>query len=206
MIDLNKENPWGANLILSKEDPWGINYIGIAETGQIKKEVADYIEEWLIDISRQSNYQTHEETFMYQLKELDYSWNLKNKVLSTSPNNLKTKNAMQELEYIYRNLESCVQGKVIRSEIINLSPNSSIRTHKDRGDLLYLSRRFHIPIITNEMCTFTVDGEVFHLEEGNVYELNNRRYHSVQNSSNKNRIHLIVDVLPIAYTKNIEFL
>lgn len=205
MIELNKENPWGANFLLSKEDDWGINHIGLVETSQIKKEVAEYIDEWLIDISRQTNYQTHEETFMYQLKELDYSWNLKDNVLSTSPNSLKTKNAIEEIQYIYKNLESYVQGKVIRSEIINMSPNSSIRTHKDRGDLLYLSRRFHIPIITNPMCTFTVDGKVFYLEEGNVYELNNRRYHSVQNSSNKNRIHLIIDVLPIDYTKSIEF-
>jgi aspartyl/asparaginyl beta-hydroxylase (cupin superfamily) len=206
MIELDRENPWGANFLLSKEDNWGINHLGVTETTEIKKEVNEYVEEWLIDVSRQTSYQTHEETFMYQLKELDYAWNLKDKVVSTSPNNLKTKNAIKELEYIYKNLESCVQGKVVRSEIINLSPNSSIRTHKDRGDLLYLSRRFHIPIITNPMCTFTVEGKIFHLEEGNVYELNNRRYHSVQNSSDKNRIHLIVDVLPIAYTNNIEFL
>ena len=124
MIDLNKENPWGANLILSKEDPWGINYIGIAETVQIKKEVADYIEEWLIDISRQSNYQTHEETFMYQLKELDYSWNLKNKVLSTEAkpeevskieSGLEKVQDIKDEEVVSENFLKKATGKVLKS-------------------------------------------------------------------------------------------
>lgn len=192
--------------ILSKEDSWGINHFGIVKIDEIKKEVCEYIEEWLIDISRQNMFQTHEQTFMYQLKELDYGWNLKDKIKSTSPNTFKTESAIDELKTIYNNLELLVNGRVVRCEVINMSPHSRVRTHKDTSDLLYLSRRFHIPIITNENCTFTVEEQKFHLKEANLYELNNRRYHSVENFSDQNRIHLIIDVLPDEYTENIEFL
>lgn len=192
--------------ILSKEDNWGINHLGLVKIAEIKKEVIQYIDEWLIDVSRQNTFQTHEQTFMYQLKELDYGWNLKDNIKSTSPNTFKTDGAREEVEKIYKILESLVEGKVVRCEVINMSPNSRIRTHKDTSDLLYLSRRFHVPIITNKECTFIVEEQSFHLEEANLYELNNRRYHSVQNFSDENRIHLIVDILPNQYTENIEFL
>jgi hypothetical protein len=193
-------------MILNKEDSWRINNFGPVVIDGIKKEVTEYVSEWLIDTSRQETYQTHEDTFMYQLKELDYEWNLKNKIESTSPNNFKTKEANDEVKKIYHKLERLVDGKVIRSEVINMSANSRIRTHKDRTDLLYVSRRFHIPIITNKKCTFTVERETFYLEEANLYELNNRKYHSVENDSNQNRVHLIVDVLPNEYTENVHFL
>jgi|688.fasta_scaffold191438_3 hypothetical protein len=190
----------------SKENPWRINNFGFVFVDSIKKEITEYVEEWLIDTSRQEKFQSHEKTFMYQLKELDYEWNLKDKINSTSPNNFKTKEANDEIKNIYKKLEELVVGKVIRSEVINLLPNSRIRTHKDRSDLLYVSRRFHIPILTNKECTFTVEREVFQLESSTLYELNNRKYHSVENSSNENRVHLIIDVLPIQYIGNVEFL
>jgi aspartyl/asparaginyl beta-hydroxylase (cupin superfamily) len=193
-------------MIPSKEDPWRINHIGTVVIDSIKKEVSEYVNEWLIDTSRQETYQTHEDTFMYQLKELDYEWNLKDPIKSTSPNNFKTKEANEEIEKIYSILETLVGGRVIRSEVISMSPNSRIRTHKDRTDLLYVARRFHIPLITNTGCTFTVEREQFYLEEANLYELNNRKYHSVENDSNENRVHLIVDILPNQYTENVYFL
>lgn len=192
-------------MILDKQGSWKINHFGIMKTDAIKKEVQGYVDEWLIDISRQTTYQTHENTFMYQLKKLDYDWNLVDKIKSVSPNNFKTEDANKEVKEIYNKLEDLVQGKVIRSEVINMSPRSRIRTHKDRSDLLYISRRFHIPLITNESCIFVVDNEPFHLKESNIYELNNSKYHSVQNSSDQNRLHLIVDILPNEYTKNVGF-
>jgi hypothetical protein len=191
--------------ILNKEDNWGINYFGIVKIDEIKKEVLGYIGEWLIDTSRQNFYQTHEQTSMYQLKELDYLWNLNDNITSTSPNNFKSESANYEVEKIYAKLESLVGGKVVRSEVINMLPQSRIRTHKDTSDLLYISRRFHVPIITNKDCKFIVEDVPYHLKEANLYELNNRKYHSVQNFSEENRIHLIIDVLPLEHVKNIEF-
>lgn len=192
-------------MILSKEDPWKIIHVGSAQTKSIKKEVKEYIEEWLIDTSRQNTYQTHENTFMYQLKELEYNWNLVDKIKSTSPNNFKTKNANDEIKKIYEKLQNWVDGVVIRSEVISMPANTRIRTHKDQGELLYVSRRFHIPIITNKDCIFTVEKEIFYLKEENIYELNNRKYHSVNNNSNEDRVHLIVDVLPSQYAQNVIF-
>jgi hypothetical protein len=193
-------------MILDKEGPWRINHFGSIGIDSIKKEVDGYMEEWFFDVSRQEKFQSHEKTLMYRLKELDYVWNLKDPVKSISPYRFKTDSANKEVLEIYKKLEELVEGKVIRSEVINMLPNSRIRSHFDRSDVLYLSRRFHIPITTNKKCIFTVERENFHLQQGNLYELNNRRYHSVENASNENRIHLIIDVIPNKYTKNIEFL
>ena len=192
-------------MILDKEGPWRINHFGLVKINSIKEEVDKYVYEWFFDVSRQAGSQTHELTSMYRLKELDYLWNLKDPIKSTSPYKFKTDSANKEVSDIYEKLEELVKGKVVRSEVINMLPNSRIRSHVDRSDVLYLSRRFHIPIITNKKCIFTVEKEDFHLEQGNIYELNNRRYHSVENASNENRIHLIIDVIPNAYTENIEF-
>jgi aspartyl/asparaginyl beta-hydroxylase (cupin superfamily) len=41
--------------------------------------------------------------------------------------------------------------------------------------------------------------------EGNLYEINNIKWHNVKNLSNENRVHLIVDVLPNEYTEKIRF-
>jgi aspartyl/asparaginyl beta-hydroxylase (cupin superfamily) len=58
------------------------------------------------------------------------------------------------------------------------------------------SKRTHIPIITNSEVTFIVGGETKYLKEGEIWEIDNSKEHSVNNNSNVDRIHLIMD-----YTK-----
>jgi hypothetical protein len=118
---------------------------------------------------------------------------------------LKKFPAILELLHIYKTLEYHVGGRVVRCEIINMNANSRIRDHKDRSDVLYLSRRFHIPLKTNAACFFTVNGQTVNMLEGILYEINNTKWHNVRNMSSENRIHLIVDVLPNEYTKKIRF-
>lgn len=91
---------------------------------------------------------------------------------------------------------------IIRAHIAILLDNSKIPTHIDddfnNGSLTRVNR-IHIPIITNEKVKFTVDDETQHFKEGNLYEINNLLPHSVKNSSNEKRIHLIIDVLDNFY-------
>ena len=86
-----------------------------------------------------------------------------------------------------------------------MSANSRVRDHKDRSDVLYLSRRFHIPLKTNPMCFFTVNDQTVNMLEGNLYEINNTKWHNVRNASSENRIHLIIDIMPNEHTENIRF-
>ena len=56
--------------------------------------------------------------------------------------------------------------------------------------------RTHIPITTNKSIKFMVGNEVKNLKEGEVWEINNADTHAVNNESDKDRVHLIVDYYP----------
>jgi hypothetical protein len=188
----------------SKEDDWKINLICPAQVENIQKNVLSFYEEWLIDTSRQESFTTHENTFMYELISFDYSWRPGQKQKSKVVNTFSSP-AQNQLEKIYEDLEKYVDGKVVHSEIISMKPNSRIRIHKDRGDMLYVARRFHIPLKTNDNTFFIVEDEQFFLKEGSVYELNNVKYHGVRNNSEEIRIHLIVDIFPKEYLDKVIF-
>lgn len=191
--------------ILDKKDNWGIINYGSVLIDLIKEEVNSYYAEWLIDTSRQDKYITHQKTFMYQLCELDYMWSMKEPGYRNTINSFNSIGAKNQLRQIYDILEDKFDGKIVRCEVINMSANSRIRDHKDRSDVLYYSRRFHIPLKTNSLCFFTVNNETVNMLEGNLYEINNIKWHNVENKSSENRIHLIIDVMPNEHTENIRF-
>lgn len=190
--------------IVDKEGDWKIIHVSSVDSDEIRKEVVGFYNEWLLDTSRQQAFTTHENTFMYELICFNYAWRPSHEQISKKVNSLRQP-AEQELSKIYKILEDYVDGKVVHAEIISMKPNSRIRIHKDRGDMLYLIRRFHVPIKTNPQTFFTVEDERFFLEEKNLYELNNTKYHGVRNQSDEYRIHLIIDVLPNEYADRIVF-
>lgn len=190
--------------LMPKSDPWRIVKIGDVDIASIKKEVAGFYDEWLIDTSRQKTFTTHEHTFVYGLLDFSYGWRPGKPEKSITLNKLND-SAQKELKMIYDLLEEYASGKVVKSEIISMNPKSRIRMHRDRSDMLYLGRRFHIPIKTNPQAYFIVEDEKFFLEEGHAYELNNSRYHAVRNDSDESRIHLIVDVIPDMYLEGVSF-
>lgn len=190
-------------MIYPKDHPWSINQIATVGIGALKKTVLSFYDEWLLDTSRQKLYATHESTFMYELVWFDHDWRPGSPLKIRRSNTLNGQ-AGQEIEAIFSKLSEIVDGAVVHAEIVSMSANSRIRVHKDRGDALYLARRFHVPIKTNNKTFFTVEGEKFFLQEGNVYELNNSKYHGVKNESDEARIHLLIDVMPNQHFETIE--
>lgn len=88
-------------------------------------------------------------------------------------------------------------GYFIRASLVRLAAGCGIAEHRDMNFSLTHSHRIHLPIITNDEVWFTVGGESINLREGQLYEINNRRLHSVQNDGDEDRVHLILDyVLP----------
>lgn len=84
---------------------------------------------------------------------------------------------------------------MLRSNLVLLKAQCSIGRHIDKGEFLQSSRRVHIPIVSNRDCIFEVDGELLHLPEGQMWEVNNTgKYHSVANGGLTDRIHLIIDI------------
>lgn len=99
-------------------------------------------------------------------------------------------------------LEKMQGYKIVRGELVNLLPGKSLTEHIDIYWFHRESRRIHVPIITNTNAVLTFESRPYHLEIGNVYEINNRIMHSGANNGNNARIHLILDMMPINVFKN----
>ena len=92
-------------------------------------------------------------------------------------------------------IENQLLATVKRAILVNLPAGAVIDRHKDTGDFLNNHHRVHLPIVTNEFCTFTVGDQIQHLPEGEFWEIDNTgKYHSVANNGNFDRMHLIVDI------------
>lgn len=148
--------------------------------------------DWDEHIIRQSLYEMHKNT-----QTLEIIWDMESlqtdKVGKIHPNYYKL-NIEPFLEKIKPIFESnCGKGYFIRILLVKLKANSNIGTHIDKGYSLETCKRAHIPIITNSSVTFTVGGETKYLKEGEIWEIDNSKEHSVDNNSNLDRIHLIMD-------------
>ncbi len=89
-----------------------------------------------------------------------------------------------------------VGGVITRIQLARLKPGAEIKPHVDQSQMLIAVHRLHLPLITNEHVTFTIDGSTTTMAAGKLYELNNRLRHSVVNNGTADRIHLIIDYLP----------
>lgn len=94
----------------------------------------------------------------------------------------------EHFQNIFNNYE------IIRAVLVNLPAGKDIPKHLDAGDSLMYAHRCHIPIITNDDVLFTVDNETINMKQGEIYEINNSKLHSVDNKGTTDRYHLIVDI------------
>ena len=89
-------------------------------------------------------------------------------------------------------------GFIVRALFARLGANGKIDAHTDGLYSLLKCHRIHIPIITNDQVVFFIGGEERVLAEGEMWEINNATLHAVQNNSDQDRIHLIIDWVPNA--------
>jgi hypothetical protein len=96
-----------------------------------------------------------------------------------------------KLENILRNFYG--EGYFIRIMFLQLSAGSNISPHCDSGESLIVNKRVHIPIKTSNKVFFTVGGDRRVITEGEIVEINNQMIHQVENLSDEDRVHLVVD-------------
>lgn len=101
--------------------------------------------------------------------------------------------AMQRLAYIPTVLDAipCAKNSV---RLLKLAAGSNIRRHRD----YYLGPedgevRLHVPVVTHPDVEFVLDDERVPMAEGELWFLNFNHYHSVDNRSPVDRIHLVID-------------
>ena len=147
---------------------------------------------WDVHTLRQTLFEPHRHT-----QTLEIMWDIDslqtNKIGKIHSNyyELDMESFLDKLKPIYETTYG--KGYFLRVLLVKLKSNTSIASHVDNGESLVNCKRTHIPIITNDLVTFTIGGETKQLKEGEIWEINNTNEHSVDNSSNENRIHLIVD-------------
>lgn len=87
-------------------------------------------------------------------------------------------------------------GFVVRMVFAKLLAGGKIPEHSDSGYSLLNCHRIHIPIVSNAKNIFFVGGEQKYMQAGEFWEINNAGPHSVNNDSDEDRIHLIIDWVP----------
>lgn len=84
------------------------------------------------------------------------------------------------------------RGYFSRIVLVNLAAGGEIASHVDCMPSLKRAHRVHLPIVTNDRVLFAVQGDIRHLPQGELWEINNRRSHAVRNQG-ADRIHAILD-------------
>jgi len=84
---------------------------------------------------------------------------------------------------------------IIRGVLVKLFAHKKVTPHFDSGPAMRLYDRIHFPIITHPNVIFLCGETKLNMEVGKGYIINNTgKLHGVDNNSDVDRIHLIVDV------------
>ncbi len=186
--------------------PGNFFHIGSVEPAELRDLVLGLTEaQWDEFSLRQKRYEVHRDTqtigLVYDL-DFRHSHPTRLPLLQTFETALKpvlwmTADHFEETDHGKRLIRDRGPGYVIRASLVRLKAGCSIAAHQDNNFSLTHSHRVHLPIITGEKVLFTVGKETINMREGEVYEINNRRMHSVVNEGVEDRVHLILDfVLP----------
>jgi hypothetical protein len=84
-------------------------------------------------------------------------------------------------------------GQTNRIMLAKLKPGAEIALHIDGDVSSVRPHKIHVPLVTNSRVEYWGEDEVFHLEKGWSYEVNNRILHGGKNGGATDRVHLIFD-------------
>ena len=86
-------------------------------------------------------------------------------------------------------------GEVLaRSRLMKLDAGCEVQNHVDFNYHWYTRVRIHIPVITNPAVVFHCGDEKLHMAPGECWIFDNWRRHNVVNGSDRDRIHLVIDL------------
>lgn len=186
--------------------PGNFFHIGDLEIADLRNLVLGLtVEQWESFSIRQRRYEVHQHTQTIGLvydPDFRHSHPTRLPMLQTFETELRpvlwmAADHFEETETAKRLMQENGQGYFVRVSLVRLKAGADIAEHRDMNYSLTHSHRIHLPIISNEQVLFTVGDETIHMQEGQLFEINNRRMHCVSNGGDEDRVHLILDyVLP----------
>ena len=168
------------------------------DVSKIKEHISSYSDnEWLLETDRQEIAIHHTKTQSYKISFFEFEDIVDYSNYSPQFYSKVDKKLVDLIYPIINDMEKFYKGKFGRILLTKLIAGQKITPHIDIiYDYFNIARRFHVPIITNELVDFYVDGEKKNLKEGECWEINNKKIHQVINNSNKDRVHLLFDIIP----------
>ncbi len=166
--------------------------LGRHEVSALRAKAAALVDaDWNREPWRQERFKIHRYTQTIELI-FDQDFRHENPTRRDSYHSLGCEALLAPLEKTIRDA-SQGQGFTVRALLVNLKAGGRIPPHEDTGYSLMAARRVHIPIISHDQVIFTVGGETRVMKEGEMWEVNNARVHSVVNEGASDRVHLILD-------------
>jgi hypothetical protein len=92
---------------------------------------------------------------------------------------------------LLRRVDGVQLGRVV---ITRLPPGARIEPHADKGAPATFYRRYQVALQSLPGCVFRIEDEAVSFQGGDVWWIDNRARHSVENNSADDRIALIVDI------------
>jgi hypothetical protein len=180
--------------------------IGVYDVSDIQERVSSFTEEqWLKESWRRENFEVHKSTqSIYLIMDEDG----RHTDPSAHPALAENHDILQPLlDYVRIRFGQTIDspelneknssGYFARMLFVKLVPGGSIPPHFDTGRSMRTSHRIHLPLVTNDGVLFTVGATTLNLLPGELWEINNRRKHTVCNNGSESRVHMIMDfVLP----------
>lgn len=75
---------------------------------------------------------------------------------------------------------------LVRTRVMRMKPKTCYSYHSD------MTKRIHIPLITNENCFMVIEDEIFRYPaDGNYYIMDTTKKHTAVNASFRERIHIV---------------
>jgi len=182
--------------MLKRDLDFEITHICEVDSALVKDELLKTLNEnEEIEINNdRNNFSTHSKTKSHLIYNFPLEWDGELKMdAEVSTKDLRMLDAVEPLIKL---LEDHHDGKRGRVLLVNLPAGEKIPMHQDSGIYLQLVHRNHIPIVTNDKVMFGVGNSLINMKESNVYEINNHKTHYVNNDSDFDRYHLIIDIIP----------
>ncbi len=94
----------------------------------------------------------------------------------------------------YQEVLAAFHCPLTSARLLKLKARSNIREHRDyRLGFEDGEMRLHVPVVTNPAVAFFVNGERVPMQEGETWYVNVNLPHRVDNESDTDRIHLVID-------------
>tara|TARA_R100000988_G_scaffold101223_1_gene73664 strand:- start:1389 stop:1934 length:546 start_codon:yes stop_codon:yes gene_type:complete len=147
---------------------------------------------WILETYRQDNYKMHQETGSIILKLQNR--NEKHPIAVDNAELISKYSILDELYAKAAEILGFSKYIVPTSLFVKLPAGKQVYKHKDSFEIFKYINRIHVPIITNAECLFTIGEETKSVEKGKATQIDNMAWHSVENKSSVDRVHLIFDI------------